>query len=179
MRAEFTCKLSASRLCFTCCHLSRARFGLCGGRSGRRETGVPRSQSGTGQAGMMPAFIFHYNRMMPKTGESRDGKAEVKRGREPGKTPGTSRSTFISFSPFQFLNVPFRRLHLFELCQAHSKMGWEVQSVRTDARPNTAPHQRRPGPVWPWRCGRWTCVDVPLVHGWHDDPPPVLCCPWV
>lgn len=39
-------------------------------------------------------------------------------------------------------------------------MGWEVQSVRTDARPNTAPHQRRPGPVWPGDAVGglvWTC----------------------
>lgn len=40
-RAESACELSASSVRSTFCRRSRARFGLCGGRSGRRETRCP------------------------------------------------------------------------------------------------------------------------------------------
>lgn len=41
-RAESACELSASSVHSTFCRRSRARFGLCGGHSGQRETQCPR-----------------------------------------------------------------------------------------------------------------------------------------
>lgn len=143
-RAELACELSASSVRSTFCRRSRARFGLCGGRSGGEKLGVPGSQSGTGQARMMPAFIFQSNQAPPPPGEGspRTGGA---RGR--GGLAGAARP----LSPlllFDFHMCHFRDVSFWSCAGLTAKSGGKSRaSTQSPALTQTPPPTSRTSPA--------------------------------
>lgn len=168
-RAESACELSASSVRSTFCRRSRARFGLCGGCSGRRETRCPRVTVGDWPGQNDAGFHLPVQPGAAAAGRrlATDRRSTWARGARGGRPP-----TFASSPPFRFSHVPFQGRQLLGLCWAHSKIGREVQSIHTVTRPDTDPAadvqdqsglgDAAGGPVW---TRRWPADGMTIAPG--------------